>query len=105
MAELIKASAGTGAIADGAQVAFTLHNKLFDGGRRPIVSCAGLAGAETVTLWVKSGAAWRELDDGTGTQVQFTATYEADVFNTPGEFGITKSATVGAITIRVHDSR
>jgi hypothetical protein len=104
MAQQEKASAGIGSLATGSQVPFTLHAKHFKYGK-PLVSVEGIAGAEAVSFWVRTGGSWEELDDGTGTQVAFSATYAADVFNSPGEYGFTKTVTVSPVTLYVNDGR
>jgi hypothetical protein len=104
MSQRIIATSTTDAIADPNQVAFSLHAKHFKYGK-PVVSIEGIAGAETVSFWYWTNGDWEELDDGSGTQVAFTATYAADVFNGPGTYGYTKDATVGAITVSVDDGR
>jgi len=98
------ATAGTGAIADPNQIAFTLRPQFFTYGPA-LVSVEGLAGTESVSFWVYTNGDWEELDDGSGTQVAFTESYAADVFNAPGVFGITKTATAGSITLSVNDPR
>lgn len=104
MAQRVLATAGTGAITDGSQTPFSLRPAMFKYGS-PIVSIEGIAGVETVSFWVWTNGDWEELDDGSGTQVAFSATYAADVFNSPGLYGITKSATAGTITLSVNDPR
>jgi hypothetical protein len=103
MAQRVIANAGTGAVNDGSQVAFSLQAKHFRHGMKPIISIEGIAGAETVPFWFWTNGDWEELDDGTGSQTTYTATYAADVFNGPGTFGFTKSATVGAIVVSLDD--
>ena len=103
MAQRTIATAGTAAIADGSQVAFSLQAKHFRGGKRPVISIEGIAGAETVSFWKYVNADWEELDDGSGTQVAFTATYASDVFNGPGTYGFTKDLTAGTITVTLDD--
>lgn len=100
MAQRTVATAGTAAIADGSQVAFSLRQADFEYGR-PRVSVQGLAGAETVSWWAQTAGDWEEIDDGAGTQVSYTATYASDAFNSPGIYGFTKSATAGAIIVTV----
>jgi hypothetical protein len=103
MAQRIVATAGTGAIADGSQVAISLRAKHFKGGGKPIISIEGLAGAETVSWWKLTNGDWEEIDDGAGTQVAYTATYASDTFNGPGVYGFTKDATAGTITVCLDD--
>ena len=103
MAQRQLATSPAAAIADPNQIAFSLHSKHFRGGKRPLISVEGIAGAETVSFWVFTNGDWEELDDGSGTQVAFTATYAADTFNAPGTYGYTKSATVGAIVLSLDD--
>ena len=103
MAQRTIASSGTAAIVAPNQVSFTIEAKHFRGGKKPIISVAGLATTETVTFFIRAGSTWEELDDGSGTQVFFTATYAADVFNGPGEYGYIKDATAGAITVHLND--
>ena len=79
---------------------FTLKGADFTEGN-PVVSVDGLAGAETVTFWKLVGVNWVPVADSAGTQVVFTATYPSDVFNGPGTYGITKTATVGAVVLYV----
>jgi hypothetical protein len=104
MAQRILATASTGAVADPNQVAFSLRPSYFKYGPA-IVSVEGLANAETLSFWVWTNGDWEELDDGSGTQVAFTATYAADVFNGPGVYGFTKDVTAGAVTLSVNDAR
>jgi hypothetical protein len=104
MAQRTVATSTTAAIADPNQVPFTLRAIDFKHGR-PRVSVEGIAGAETVSWWVFTNGDWEELDDGAGTQVAFTATYASATFNSPGTYGYTKDATVGAITVTVDNGR
>ena len=99
------ATSTTDAIVAPNQVAFSLHPKLFEGGRSPIVSVAGLAGVETVSFYVRVGATWKVLADSAGTAQVFSVGREADTFNSPGVFGYIKDATVSAIFLYVNDSR
>ena len=71
MAERIKASAGTGQVSAGSEIAFSLSPSLFKYGS-PYLSVYGLAGAETVDLWKKVGDSWEEVVDSSGNQIQFT---------------------------------
>ena len=103
MAQRTIASAGTDAIIAPNQVAFSISAKHFRNNQKPIISVAGLATTETVSFYYRAGATWEELDDGSGTQVAFTATYAADVFNGPGTYGFIKDATAGAITVHLDD--
>ena len=103
MAQRTIASAGTDAITAGNQVEFNLEAKHFRNNMKPIISVAGLATTETVSFYYRAAATWEELDDGSGTQVAFTATYAADVFNGPGTYGFIKDATAGAITVHLND--
>jgi len=103
MAHRIIAESTTDAIADPNQVAFSLHAKHFNGGKKPVISVEGLAGVETMSFWKWVNGDWEELDDGSGTQVAFTATYASDVFNGPGTFGYTKDATAAATTLTLDD--
>lgn len=103
MAQRIIATAGTGAIADPNQVAISLRAKHFKGGGKPIISVEGLAGVETLSWWIQTNGDWEEIDDGSGTQVAYTATYASDTFNGPGVYGFTKSATAGSITVTLDD--
>ena len=103
MAQRIVATAGTDAILVAETVPFTLQNKHFRNGQKPIVAIEGLAGAETASFYYFVNGDWEELDDGSGTQVSFTATYAADTFNGPGTFGFIKDATVGAINVTIND--
>lgn len=96
---------GTGAITDGNQVSATISAADFPGGSRPTIAIKGIAGAETVDLWVSAGSEWVELVDSSKTQVQFTATYSADVLNSAVEIGFTKSATAGALEVWLHTGR
>jgi hypothetical protein len=97
MAQRTIASSGTGAITAGNQVEFSISAKHFRHGKKPIISVSGLATTETVSFYYWTGGSWEELDDGSGTQVAFTATYAADVF------GYIKDATAGAITVHLDD--
>ena len=99
------ATSDTDAIVDGDQIAFSLHPKLFEGGKSPLVSVEGLATTETVSFYVYVGATWEELANSTGTHQVFTATRAADTFNTPGVYGYIKDATAGAINLYVTDAR
>lgn len=101
MAERIKASAGTSEITNGNQIEFSVHPKLFEGGRTPLIAINGLSGAETAAIWLWSSDAWLEL----GAGGDFTAARETDVLHAPGVYGLTKSATAGAITVSIHDQR
>ena len=103
MAQRIIATAGTGAITDGNQVAISLRAKHFKGGGKPIISIEGLAGVETVSWWIQTNGDWEEIDDGSGTQVAYTASYASDTFNGPGVYGFTKDATAGTITVTLDD--
>lgn len=103
MAHRVIATSSTGAIADGSQVAFSLQAKHFRNGQRPVIAVEGLATTETISFWKYVNGDWEELDDGSGTQVSFTTSYAADVFNGPGTYGYTKSATAGAITLTLDD--
>lgn len=103
MAQRIIATSTTAAIADGSQVAFSLQSKHFRHGMKPIISIEGLAGAETVSFWKLVNGDWEEVDDGSGTQIAYTATYASDVFNGPGVYGYTKDVTAGAITVTLDD--
>ena len=103
MAQRTIATSATGAIADGSQVAFSLQAKHFRNGKNPVISVEGIAGVETVSFWYWTNGDWEELDDGSGTQVAFTASYAADIFNGPGTYGYTKSATAAAITVSLDD--
>jgi len=103
MAQRIVATAGTAEITDGSQVEFSLQAKHFRGGKRPVISVEGLVAAETVTWWFFTNGDFEEVDDGSGTQVSFTATHASDLFNGPGTYGFTKSVTVGAIVVTLND--
>lgn len=102
MAQRQVAEIGTSAVVAPNQVAFSLRSKDFKYGK-PIVSIEGLAGAETASFWYLTNGTWEELDDGAGTQVAYTATYAADIFNGPGTYGLTKDATAAAITVSVEN--
>lgn len=104
MAQRIVATSVAAAIVDPNQVAFSLQAKHFKYGK-PVISIEGLAAAETVSFWYWTNGDWEELDDGSGTQVAFTATYAADVFNGPGTYGYTKDLTAGAITVSLNDGK
>jgi len=97
----VKATAGTGAITDGNQVAFSLRGKHFKHGN-PIVSIEGLATTETVSFYILTNGDWEELSSADATQHVFTATYAADTFNSPGTYGFIKDATAAAITLSVN---
>ncbi len=99
----VVATATTAAITDGSQVPISIQSKHFRGGKKPVVSIEGLAGAETVSWWFQTNGDFEEVDDGTGTQVAFTATYATDIFNGPGIYGFTKDSTAGAITVSIND--
>lgn len=103
MAQRIIATAGTSAIADPNQVAISLRAKHFKNGAKPIISVEGLAGVETLSWWFQTNGDWEEIDDGSGTQVAYTATYASDTFNGPGVYGFTKDATAGSITVTLDD--
>ena len=103
MAQRIVATAGTDAIADPNQIAISLRSKHFRHGGKPLISIEGLAGAETVSWWKLVNGDWEEIDDGSGTQVAYTATYASDTFNGPGVYGFTKDATAGTITVCLDD--
>ena len=105
MSQRILATSVAAAIVDPNQIAFSLHEKLFRGGRKPLISVEGLAAAETLSFWILTNGDWEEVDDGSGTQVAFTATYAADTFNAAGTYGYTKDLTAGAITLSVDDGR
>lgn len=96
---------GTGAITDGNQVSFTLNASDFAGNSRPIVVVKGLAGSETISFWIAAGDDWEEVVDSSGTQVAFTPTYAADVFNGAGVFGVTKLASASALEVWLHSGR
>jgi len=104
MAQRLVAAASTSAVADGSQIKFTLNTADFKYGL-PTVAIEGLAGAETVDFWLWVGAEWVEVATSSGTQVQFVPAYRADVFNSVGTYGITKSATAGAISVYVNSGR
>lgn len=104
MSQRIVATAGTGAITDDNQVAFTLHAKHFKYGK-PVVSVEGLAGAETLSWYIWTNGDWEEVSTADATQIIFTATYASDVFNGPGQYGFIKDVTAGAITVTVDDGR
>ena len=104
MAQRVKAVMGTPAIVGGAQATFTLKSQDFKYGK-PVVSIQGLATTETASFWYMTNGVFEELDDGTGTQVSFTATYAADVFNGPGTYGVTKDVTAAICTLSVDDGR
>ena len=103
MAQRIIATAGTGAITDGNQVAFSLHSKHFRHGMNPVISIEGLAATETVSWWKLVNADWEEVSTADATQVVFTDTYASDIFNGPGTYGFTKTASAGAITVTLDD--
>jgi hypothetical protein len=102
MAQRPIATSVAAAIVDPNQVPFSLHAKHFRNGK-PVISIEGLVAAETVSFWYWTNGDWEELDDGSGTQVSFTATYAVDVFNGPGTYGYTKSLTAGAIVVSLDD--
>jgi hypothetical protein len=103
MAQRTIATSVAAAIVDPDQVAFSLHAKHFRSGKKPVISVEGLVAAETISFWFWTNGDWEELDDGSGTQVSYTATYAADVFNGPGTYGYTKDETVSAITLSLDD--
>ena len=105
MAQRQIATSTTSAVTDGSQVSFSLHPKLFDGGRSPIVSVKGLAGAETISFWLRVNDTWEEVTDESGVQQGFNVTRAADTFNAPGVYGYTKTVTVSPIYLYVTDSR
>lgn len=104
MSQRTVATASTGAITDGSQVAFSLQAKDFKYGK-PIVSVSGLTAAETVSFWFWTDGTWEELADSTGTQIAFTATDAVSTFDGPGTYGFTKIVSAGAITLNVDDGR
>jgi hypothetical protein len=105
MAQRLIASATTDAVTAGNQVAFTLQAKDFKNNMKPAITVKGLAGVETLTWWYLVGGTWEEIDDGTGTQLAFTATYATDYFNAPGTYGFTKDATASAVEVYKNDGR
>ena len=105
MAQRTVATATTSAITDGNQVAFTLKAKHFKHGMKPVVSVEGLAGVETLSWWIWTNGDWEEVSTAAGSQVVFEADYASDVFNGPGQYGFTKDATAGAITVTVDDGQ
>lgn len=96
---------GTGAITDGNQESFSLSAADFPGNSRPTVVIKGIAGVETVSLWITAGDDWEEVDDGSGTQITFTATAAHHTFNGAAQFGLTKDATAGALEVWLHTGR
>ena len=103
MAQRTIATSVAAAIVDPNQVAFSLQAKHFRNGKKPVIAVEGLAGAETLSFWYWTNGDWEELDDGNGTQIAYTATYAADVFNGPGTYGYTKDLTAGAIVLTLDD--
>lgn len=105
MSKRLKATSGTAAIVDPDYVAFSISNKLTEGGRRPTVSVEGLAGAETLSFYILVGEAWNPLTNSDGDQIVFTATKTADTFNVADVYGYLKSATADEINLYVTDAR
>jgi hypothetical protein len=103
MAQRQLATSSTAQIDNPDQIAFSIRSVHFRDGKKPVISVEGLAGAETLSFWYQTNDDWEELDDGSGTQVAYTATYAADTFNGPGVYGYTKDATVGAIVLSLDD--
>lgn len=109
MAQRIKATLGTAAITGGNQVAFTIPSRAFRNQSRVHLMAEGLAGAEVITLWALAGAEWVELtvDRGTGTGAGAQAILDAGnplmEISAPGTYGVTKSATAGAVNIILED--
>jgi hypothetical protein len=103
MAQRTIATATTAAISDGSQKAISLKAKHFKGGIKPVISVEGLAPTETVSWWYRVNGDWEEVSTADATQVVFTDTYASDVFNGPGTYGFTKTASAGAITVTLDD--
>lgn len=95
---------GTDAVTDGNQVAFTIPAAMRRAGH-PVVSVEGLGAAETVSFWKLVNGDWEEVVDATGAQVTFTNTYASDAFVGGRTFGVTKTATSGALALVIEDPR
>lgn len=95
---------GTGAITDGSQSAFTIPSAFYKYGN-PVIVIDGLAGTESVDLWKYVNSDWEEVTDSSGTQISFTATAADHSFTGGRQFGLTKSATAGALVVRIEDPR
>lgn len=100
MAQRKVAASTTAAIVAPNQVPFLLNARDFKYGK-PVVSVTGLATSETITFYIKAGTTWLAVADSAGTPISFTATYQSDIFNGPGEYGYIKDATAGAIALYV----
>jgi hypothetical protein len=105
MAQRLLASMSTAEITDGNQVAFTLKPAMFTAGNGVVVSAEGLASSETLSFWKWVGSSWVPVTDASDAQVVYTDTAPSDVFNAGGEFGITKTATAGAVSLYADDPR
>jgi hypothetical protein len=107
MAQRLVAVAGTGSLADGSQVPFSVHSKNFRDNAQPVLSIDGLAGSEKVYLWKEvGGARWVKVTDTSGGQIQLAPTGgdgETHVLAGPGIFGITKDSTAGAVNVYIDD--
>jgi len=103
MAQRILATSDTNAINAGSQVSFSLQAKHFRDGKKPVLSVKGLGNGETVSFWKWIVDTWEEVATEAGVQVSFSPTRASDVFNGPGVYGYTKTATVAPITLTLDD--
>lgn len=95
---------GTGEITDGSQVPFTIPASFYRFGN-VVVTVEGLGAAETVSLWKWVNGDWEEVTDSAGDQIVFSNTAADHALTGGRHFGVTKTATSGALALVVEDPR
>ena len=96
---------GTSAITVGNSVGFTLSSADFANNSKPTIAVGNLAGAESLSLWMRAGDFLVGVTDETGNQIEFTASNPTRTFNGVGNFALTKSATAGTVEVWLHTGR
>ena len=97
MQRTVISSLGTGAIAAGSAVPFTLGRADFKGNSKPTLTITNMAGTETATL-TKNGVI---VKDGV---LDFAASSCSVTIESPGEYAIYKDATVGDPAVIIENS-
>jgi len=103
--QLTVANLGTSAESTAGDITFQIPGWMFRNNSKPSLVCAGITGAETVTLWHADGVGFQQTYDDQATpvaaQLDPTNNKTSITLNTPGLFSVTHSALAAARKLRV----
>jgi hypothetical protein len=101
--QLTLANLGTSEETTAGDITFQIPGWMFRNNSKPSLVCAGITGAETVTLWHADGSGFQQTydDQGDAAQLDPTNSKTSITLNTPGLFSVTHSALAAARKLRV----